>query len=415
VKEVWILNHYAQVPGGSGGTRHFHLAEYLRDFGWNSTIVASSVEHGTGFQRLRANESSRSEEICGVRFLWIKTPSYLGNGLNRLLNIFSYTFRAIMPATTGSLNRPDVVVGSSVHPFAAVSAFVLSRRFRVPFVFEVRDLWPQTLIDLGRLKERSFAVVILRALERWLYRKASRIVVLLPNAHEYIVPLGIERARIFWIPNGVDLRFFGRVVAPIREPGKIFTLMYFGSHGQANGLEELIAAMDYIHRSGFSDRVKLRLIGDGPRKQSLIDDSRRLGLPNVFFEQPVPKNQIPALAAEADAFVIPIPDRPNLYKYGISPNKVFDFLAAGRPILIATTAINNPVLEADAGLSVLPGDARILGEAIIRLTEMPPEELERFGRNGRRYVEDSYGFDKLALKFGKVLDSAVLDGIGANG
>jgi len=155
LKQVWILNHYAQEPGGAGGTRHFSLAKHLQTLGWQTTVLAASVELNTGRQRLVNNENTRLDSFEGVSFLWVKTPPYKGNGGGRMLNMLAYAFRVCLPSTTRELARPDVVVGSSVHPFAAVSGAWLAKRHRVPFVFEVRDLWPQTLVDLGRLKDTS--------------------------------------------------------------------------------------------------------------------------------------------------------------------------------------------------------------------------------------------------------------------
>lgn len=406
MKNVWILNHYAQEPGGAGGTRHFHLAEYLRNYGWQATIVAASVDHATGLQRLNAQEKQRLETIQGVPFLWINTPTYTGNGGGRISNMLSYTWRVLLPATTAALPRPDVIVGSSVHPFAAVAGALLAWRFKVPFVFEVRDLWPQTLIDMGRLREGSLMVWGLRKLERWLYRRAARTVVLLPHAWQYIVPLGIAKEQVVWIPNGVDLALFPPP-APIEEKtaGQPFTLMYFGAHGQANGLDTLLAAMQIVQQTPEGENIRLRLIGDGPLKQGLMEQAQAIGLNNVEFEDSVPKSQIPGLAAQADAFVITVLDLPKLYRYGISMNKLFDYMAGARPIVIASSAANNPIQEAQAGITVPPGQPYALADAICRLAATPTQERQQTGRNGRAYVEKNHGFSQLAKKLAIELDT----------
>ena len=232
---VWILNHYAQEPTGAGGTRHFSLARHLPAHGWTASIIAASVEINTGRQRLQSGESFRLDEYAEVPFLWVQTPEHQGNGGGRLINMVSYSMRALLPKVTRPLARPDVVVGSSVHPLAAWTGAQLARRHRVPFVFEVRDLWPQTLIDLGKLKPRGLTARAMRGLELWLYRRASRIVTLLPHAARYMVPLGIPESKIVWIPNGVELDDFPQ--PPAATDGQTFSLMYFGAHGQANGLD----------------------------------------------------------------------------------------------------------------------------------------------------------------------------------
>ncbi len=409
MKNVWILNHYAQIPGGAGGTRHFHLAEYLRRYGWNASVIAASVELNTGRQRLAPGVKQRIECVKGIPFLWVRTPEYSGNGGGRMMNMLSYSWKVLLRGTTRDLPRPDAIIGSSVHPFAAVAAAFLAKRYRVPFVFEVRDLWPQTLIDMGRLKERSITASVMRALELWLYRRAERIITLLPKADEYIVPLGISKDKITWIPNGVDLSLFPTGELETAAQDDEFTLMYFGAHGQANGLADLMSAFKLVEDNPRGRRIRLRLIGDGPLKLELIAQARDLGLRNVSFEPPVGKSEIPALASEADEFVITVLNLPRLYRYGISMNKLFDYLAASRPIVIASDAANDPVREAGAGITVAPGDPAKLAEAILRLSEMSKSARNVLGAAGRKYVEVNHGFDHLAGRLAKLLDSVSLD------
>lgn len=403
-RQVWILNHYAQEPGGAGATRHFHLAEHLRAHGWQATVIAASVELNTGRQRLAPHEAVRLEHFGDVPFLWIRTPEYQGNGGGRLRNMLAYSVRVLRRRTTRGLPRPDAVIGSSVHPFAALAAALLARRYRVPFIFEVRDLWPQTLVDLGRLREGALLTRLLRALETWLYRRAAAIVVLLPRAVDYIAPLGIAAQRVVWIPNGVDLALFPAPRPPVAQE-RAFTLMYLGSHGQANGLDVLLQALALLRQQG-GPSVRLRMVGEGPLKPALAAQAAALGLDNVSFEPAVPKQQVPALAAQADGFVITVRALPALYRYGISMNKLYDYLAAGRPTVIASDAANNPVADAGAGLTVRPDDPAALARAIASLARTAPAERAGMGRRGRSYVERHHGYPRLAARLAQVLDAA---------
>jgi glycosyltransferase involved in cell wall biosynthesis len=409
MKNVWILNHYAKAPSDAGGTRHFHLAEHLQAHGWQATVIAASVDHATGQQRLAAHEAQRLETLQGVPFLWINTPGYSGNGGARVRNMLAYTWAVLRRRTTAALPRPDVVIGSSVHPFAAVAGALLARRYRVPFIFEVRDLWPQTLVDMGRLRDGALTTRTLRLLERWLYRRAARTVVLLPLAWQYIVPLGIAKERVVWIPNGVDLSLFPRSELAEAPGDETFTLMYFGAHGGANGLDNVLQAMAQVAQLPGGQNIRLRLIGNGPLKPALIEQAKALGLTNVQFESPVPKSQIPTLAAQADAFVIAVLDLPKLYRFGISMNKLFDYLAAGRPILIASAATNNPVAASQAGLTVPPGRSQELANAIVQMANTPLTERQRMGQAGRAYVEQNHGFDQLAQRLAQTLDAVCIE------
>lgn len=405
MKKIWILNHYAQEPSGAGGTRHYSLARHLLTHGWTATVIAASTDFNTGRQRLSDRESNRITDYDGVRFLRVRTPAYKGNGGARMLNMLSYMVRVLLPSTTKVLPRPDVIIGSSVHPFAALSGALLADRFNIPFVFEVRDLWPQTLVDLGRLKKASLVTHALHMLEKWLYHRADRIIVLLQHAYEYIVPLGVSADKIVWIPNGVELDGYPEPAQPVVRD--IFKLMYFGSHGQANGLDTLLKAMALLRSRSDMGHVRLHMIGDGPLKLSLMAMANDLNLNNVKFFDPVPKQEIPSLAAEADAFVICVKDLPRLYKFGISMNKLFDYMAAARPTIIASAAVNNPIQDAGAGLTVRPENPLLMAEAIAKIAHMSAEQRAVLGRAGRAYVEQNHAFDSLAARLANTLNSVV--------
>jgi glycosyltransferase involved in cell wall biosynthesis len=406
--QVWLLNHYAQEPGGAGGTRHYSLAKHLLKFGWSTSIIAASVELQSGRQRLSGRRKWELAKSGGIPFLWVRTPQYSGNGLGRLWNMLVYSARVLLPSVTCKLPRPDVIVGSSVHPFAAWSAAILARRFNVPFIFEVRDLWPQTLIDFGRLTGRSLTARLLRFLERWLYRRADRIIVLMPRAVDYIAPLGIDPEKVVWVPNGIDAREFPDPGAKLETNGP-FTLMYFGSHGQANGLGVLIRAMELVQEREVNQKIRLRMIGDGPLKPMLQEMAVAAGLDgtSVVFEDSVPKENIPNIASQADAFVISVLDVPGLYQYGISMNKLFEYLAGRRPVVIASGAVNNPVSDAGCGLTVQPGDPEALANAILSLANMSLEQRNLLGSKGRRHVERVYEYGELASRLAELLDDCV--------
>lgn len=412
MRQVWILNHYAQEPGHPGGTRHFSLASALREHDWNATIIAASVEHNTGRQRLRDGEDFRLESFGDVPFLWLRASKHTGNGAGRIRNMLGYTFRALDRTLTGPLPRPDLVIGSSVHPFAAIAGARLARRHRVPFYFEVRDLWPQTLIDLGRIGERSVTARVMRIIERWLFRRADRIITLLPMIGEYTAPLGVPDEKLLWIPNGIDL-----TQLPPAEPipegdNRPFTFMYFGAHGEANGLDNVLRAVALIEQRDKAAGVKFRLIGDGPLKPGLQSLARELQLSTVTFEDAVPKREIPKLAAQSDAFVFNLVDAP-VFKYGISSNKLFDFMAAARPVVFACKAANNPVDDAGAGITVTPGQPEQLADALESVMRIDPAERRRMGEAGRDYVIANHGFDRLAARLAAAMDETC--GMGPGG
>ncbi|MEM0488466.1 MAG: glycosyltransferase family 4 protein [Candidatus Bathyarchaeia archaeon] len=407
---IWIFNQYAVTPDLPGGTRHYDLGQELARRGHHVVIIATSFHHHMHKEtRLKPGERWKIENVNGVKFVWLRTPSYWRNDWRRVWNMLVFALRAWrfgqkLPKLAPEVGRPEVVIGSSPHLLIPLAAYWVARHYRVPFVMEVRDLWPQTIIDMGKLSATHPIIKVLQALERFLYRQAKLIITVLPQAHKYITALGIPQERIFWIPNGVDLSRFGNLEPP-SAVAEIFKVMYLGAHGQANALDVLIHAAKVVQDRGFAE-IRFILVGEGPEKPRLMALAQELRLANVEFREPVPKNEVPTLLHTADATIFILHDI-TLYKYGISLNKLFDYLAAGKPVVIAGKPANNPVEEARCGLTVPPREPQALAEAVIKLYQMPREEREAMGRRGREYVEKHHNITRLAEHLEKALLQAI--------
>lgn len=408
---LWIFNHYAHGVDLPGGTRHFDLARELVGHGYQVTIFASSFQHACHREmRLAPGERWKVEDVDGVRFVWIKAFTYQRNDWRRVLNMVSFMLRAwrlgkIIPKLTPELGKPDVVIGSSVHLLAVLSASWVAKRYKAKFIMEVRDLWPQTIVDMGELSESNPFTKLLRMLEMFLYRRAERIIVLAPRMGEYISARGISEGKIVWIPNGVDLARFEDTQLQ-SSSGDEFKVMYLGAHGQANALDILLEAAKGVQDQGYQD-IKFILVGGGPEKPRLTKLAKELGLRNVEFRDPIPKTEVPKTLGEADATVFVLNDLP-LYRYGISLNKLFDYLAARKPLILAGHPINNPVEESGCGLTVPPRNPQALAEAIIKLYRMPKEEREAMGQRGREYVEKHHAIPVLARKLIQCIEGGLV-------
>lgn len=397
---VWIINHYAQEPGGAGGTRHFSLAKQLKSKGYLPYIIAASTVHNQQAQRLEEGEVFRIEWHEEIPFVWLKSSRYEGNGIKRLQNMLAFAWQLLNKKLTQSIPKPDIVIGSSPHPFAALGAERLAARHKAHFLCEIRDFWPISLIELGKLHRLHPLALVMFGIERWLYKRASRILVVQQRSDLYLMPLGVPPEKLLYLPNGIDISLFPEPApAPNRED---FTLMYFGAHGNGNALDNILYAMKIVEEQNNKKHIKLRLVGDGPLKPVLENLSHSLGLKHVSFEAPVPKRDIPKLAAEADALVFNVVDMPIL-RYGISANKLFDYLAAKRPVIFACNAVNNPVADADAGITIAAGDPKAMADAIIRISETSLTERLAMGERGREYVTRTHSFEALGEKLASAL------------
>jgi len=398
---VWHIDHYAAPPTRPGITRQYSLARELIRRGHEVTLVAAAFDHRTRqIVHLRPEEKAKLEQIQGVPFLWTRAFPYQRNSIRRVINMFSFAWRAYKESPKWIKGPPDIIVGTSPNPFAALTAYHLANRYGVPFVLEVRDLWPQTLIDLAGFSHYHPFIVILSLIERILYRRAQAIITLLPGSQEFIAKKRGNSKNIYWIPNGVDFDLIPDPVPPPSAPP--FTVMYAGAHGLANGLDIALQAARRLQEEGWGARVQFRFIGDGPEKPRLVHQARAWGLQNVIFEDPVPKKEVYPRLQQAHSFLMILRDSP-LFRWGISPNKLFDFMAMARPVLFCVRTPYNPIEEHRAGLTAPPDNPQALAEAIRTLAQTPAEERWAMGLRARAYVEQEHDLRKLAGRFEKVL------------
>jgi glycosyltransferase involved in cell wall biosynthesis len=334
------------------------------------------------------------EDIDSIKFVWFKTPPYYNNGVKRVINMLSYTKKAIFLIPKLKLDKPDIIIGSSVHLFAVYAALRLSKRYKTPFVMEVRDLWPQTLIDMGMSRWHPF-ILFLGGLEKYLYKKSDKIITLLPDAHLYIEKF-VDRKKIEWISNGVDIE---NIEYSNPTDNKKFMVLYAGAIGEANNLKNLILAAKKLNNE---DKIAFKIVGDGPQKSYLFDEIKRLKLTNITIENPVSKDKISKLLASADVLFFNLKDSP-VFRYGISSNKLFDYMAAGRPIIFSSNASNNPVREASGGITINPNSIVELEDVIMKLFNLKLSERVNFGYNNRLYVEQNYVTSLLVNKLDKIL------------
>ena len=407
-KKIWILNHYAIPPYMPGGTRHYDLSQELIKKGYEVTIFSSGFSREKkDYFKLFKGKQYIVENYGKLKFVWLKTVSYKKNNYKRILNMLSYLFRMLTVAH--NFSKPEVIMGSSVHPFAVTAAWLLSKKYKAKFIFEVRDLWPQTPIDMGVIKTNGIVAKLMYTWEKFMYRRAEKIVVLLPNAKEYIEGKGISAKKIVWIPNGVNLERFdnpkqldsdSNLVQLLRKNKDNFKIIYTGAHGPANGLSVIIDTAKILQKN--HNEVQFFLIGNGVEKEKLQCDSEKYKLKNIHFFSSIPKEQIPGLLRYADLLLhcfAPI----NVFKYGISPNKIFDYLASEKPIIMSVKTSNNIVQEAGAGITVEPGNAEALARGILKIEKMTLEERQKLGANGRAYVEKYHNTRMLADIFEKIL------------
>ena len=391
---VWIINHFAVPPGESGGTRHFSLARELQKHGFSPTIIAAASHYQTGKPRpLPEGVNAHPQTIQGVNFLWLRARVLGKTSLRRLLAMFSFAWDILTNQPRRHLEAPDIIFASSPDLFTAAAACFLARYLRVPFVLEVRDLWPDSLIELTNHSPFNPVILLMRLLERYVYARADRIITLLSDATPYFVSRGARAEQVVVIPNGVDAALLAAPPAFEREADAPFTIVYAGAHGVPNQLDTLLSAAIALKHAP----VRFVFIGDGICKAALMARAEAENLTNVLFVPPVAKSEIAAKLAKADAFHLEFKDAA-LYRFGVSPNKLYDYLLAARPVLYGANVPTNPVALAEAGMALPPGDSAALAAAIETLRAMPTPARAAMGERGRAYVLAHHDFTVLGKK-----------------
>ncbi len=397
---IWIFNHHALTPDMSGGTRHYDFAKELVKRGHSVSIVASSFHYSKYAEMKEYGKSEYIQEnIDGVDFIWIKTPPYFGNGGARVRNMLSYTYKALNIMPKLGLKNPDIIMGSSVHLFAVYVAYRLSQKYNTPFIMEVRDLWPQTLIDMGISKWHPF-IVVLGWLEKYLYKRADKIISNLPYAYKHIQKF-VSKKKFIWISNGVDL---DNIHYTEKQKTNKFTISYTGAIGVANSLALLVYVADAL-----KDRVDIvfRIVGDGAEKNKLKELVESKQLINISIEDPIAKNEITGILQSSDILYFNLVDSP-VFNFGISSNKLFDYMASGRVIIFSTKSKNNPIKEAGAGYTIEPDSLEQLKQTILTIYNLKQDERNNIGKKIRKYAKENYSVDILADKLENILKDEVI-------
>lgn len=390
--EIWIFNHYAIGPKSGGGTRHFDLAKYLVRKGHKVKIFASSFNHQTRTEEhLAKKESYKEESYEGVEFIWIKTHEYQGNDHHRVLNMLSY-FNNAKKISKKISGNPDLVIGSLVHPLAAYLGYLVAKRKNAKFYFEERDLWPQSLIDLGKLTKNNPIIHVLYKVEKFLYKKADKIIVLFENAKGYVVSKGIDESKVIYIPNGIDMERLESTneVLP-DELNQYFNnnkdkikVVYTGTHGLANNLDEVLNAAKNVN-----DNIAFLFIGDGPNKSNLIKRSKDEQIDNVYFANPVQKKLIPTIISNCDIGLLPLKESP-VFKWGISPNKLFDYMSNKLPVILLCDIEGSPLQKANGGIVIKNNFSEELSKV---LNQADSEQLKILGNNGYEFVKQNHNWE----------------------
>lgn len=402
---ILYIDHYAGSIKYGRSFRPYYLGQEWKKDGHRLVVVGGTYSHIRNIQPKHPGV----EMIDGITYIWLKTPKYKGNGIGRvwsmivfMLKLF-FSLRKIL-----NIAEPNVIIGSTVYMLDMYPAWLMKKLSskRTKLIFELHDIWPLTLIELGNISRFHPFIILLKITELWTYKVVDVVVSILPKTFSYVKKFGIKEPQFFYIPNGIVVEDWKKseplpkehqtIIHALKESGK-FLVGYAGSHSIANALTDVIDVAIELQNQKLLD-IHFILVGGGQEKENLIKYAYSKGINNITFVDRISKLAIPEFLKQMDVLYIGL-QKKMLFQYGVSANKIFDYMMAGRPILQTIFTGGDIIKEAKCGVSVESGEIKDIVKALLELKNMPKHTLRELGKNGQTCVIKEYDYKILAKDF----------------
>ncbi|MCK9472040.1 MAG: glycosyltransferase family 4 protein [Bacilli bacterium] len=408
-KKIWIINHYATRMYMNKGGRHYWFAKELLKRGYEPTIICANTYHNSKNYEDTGSAKHIVKDVDGIPFVFVKTKSAVTNGLDRIINMLGF-YRNLFPVSktlVKKYGKPDIILASSVHPLTMVAGIKIARKIKVPCICEIRDLWPESLIAYGMLRKGSLLSILLYEGEKWIYKKADAIIMTWEGGKQYIIDQKwdnkVQLDKIFHITNGVDLEQYYENIKLYDykdidlDDKSIFKLVYAGSIRKVNNLSFLLevakSLLDYSN-------IKFIIFGSGDQLEILKDRAKNEIITNITFKGFVEKKYIPSVLSKADVNILHNSST-SLDKYGQSQNKLFEYLASGKPIIQTYKTEYSLFEKYNCGINCEEQSVECVKSHILRLIN---DNLlyETIGSNAKKIVEN-YDFKRHTDKLENII------------
>ena len=394
---IWLINHYAVPAKYYPLIRTANFAKYLMRFGYEVIVFSASSVHN-GAINLSTNEKSFQEEtVDGIHHVYVRCHSYRGNGLERIYNMFEFAFR--LEGVCNKFPKPDMILSSSATPLACKAGLQIAKKYKVRAVAEIVDLWPESFVAYGLVSKSNPLLMPMYLFEKKMYEFADDIIFSFEGGYDYIKERGwekdIPRHKVHYINNGVDLEAFDynkehyQIGDEDLQNEEIFKVVYTGSIRRVNNVGKLLDVAKRIH----NQRIKFLIWGKGDELASLERRVKAESIQNVVFKGYADKIYIPYITSCADLNILHS-ESSAVLRFGISLNKMFDYMAAGKPIFVDFFCKYNPVLQCDAGAVSSSLAIDDIAKGIEAFVDMDDEMYETYCQNARKGAE-KYDFKYL--------------------
>lgn len=406
---IVILNHHANAPDVGGGGRHYEIAKCFSEQGHNTTVLASSYDNGK--KKYVVNEEIKATRFnSNFDFIRFRTKPAYTNTIGRFLNYIDYKNKA--SKYDDFSNEPDIIIASSVHPLAWIAGYKLAQKYNAKFIVEVRDLWPLSMYEDFSGVTRKLVFSYFESLERKYYGLADAIITTAPFAYEYMEEkFGTDKNKVYYIPHGLDIDEFDKNSqlgdeTLDKQLSKVlnnnFCVTYTGSLSKSEGLPTFIESAKYLKDI---NELKLVVVGSGSEKQVLENIIKQNHLDNVIMIDRQPRETMALTLKKSDILFCGLMER-KAFKYGISKNKFYDYMAAEKPIIFASSVRGSLIDDAKAGVTIKPGNPQNLANNIRKIYENIDTIGKQYGLNGREYVEKNHTNKRIAEQFLNVIQTS---------
>jgi hypothetical protein len=402
-RNIWIINCYDQPDGQS--RRVFDFAKYFVINNCNVTAFTNNYCH---FQHKNKKNILwyklwYIEDWEGVKVVWLKSIPYKTNGIFRFINAIFNTFLTFIYAIVNFKSACDFLITPSVPIQSAYIGLFISSFKKAKHIYEIRDLWPIVLVEMGAIQKKSFVYFLFRFMEKKIYKKTHYIISTIDNVNDHIKKSGGNINNISIIPNGIDFKLFENFEYTTPSNTK-FICKYFGGFSNDHDVELIIKAADIILKNGHNDIV-FEVFGEGQNWNFCETLAIKLGVlnKNFYLNKPIPKKELLKYQSNADILIVAIKDLKS-YKYGINLNKLLYYYLSSKPILISSGLDFNPVTLADCGLSVKP-DPHQFANAVVEMKNWNNEERANKGKNGFNYGQKYLDINHLVSDYLNIFDT----------
>ena len=397
---ILLINHYAGSLSLGMEFRPYYLAKKWNELGHKTTVVGASYSH---LRQIQPKESGW-QNIDGIDYLWLWTNKYQGNGFKRFLTMLIFVMQLLLLSFyLARKTKPNVVIASSTYPLDIFPAWLIAKFSNAKLVFEIHDLWPLSPMELGGMNKWHPFILLMRFGEWFAYKTSDKIVSILPGTYEHVKKDGVKKDNFTHVPNGINLDDYKEPL-PLpqnlqqlidREKKKKNVLIgYAGAIGIANALGTLVDAATLLKK----EKISIIIIGDGQELINIKAKVKALKISNICFFGRIDKLMVHSFLRQMDFLYFGAQDKP-IYKFGMSLNKLFDYMMAEKPIIQSIKTKGDIVQEAKCGFTALPENPKHLVKVIKQAIKMPIKELKLMAKEGKEYVHRYHEYNVIAKEF----------------